>query len=150
MRDRNDPVGGPHVLLYDGECGFCHRVVRFVLARDRKGTFRFAALQSAVAARELTRFGGRPQDLTTFYVIEDYGTAGATVHGRARAVWVVADALGWPWRAASLLRVLPAAWTDAAYRLVARHRHGILGLAERCFVPPAEQRSRFLDAGDVP
>jgi predicted DCC family thiol-disulfide oxidoreductase YuxK len=150
MRDREGQAPGPHLLLYDGECGFCHRVVRFVLARDRRGIFRFAALQSAVAARELDRFGGRPADLTTFYVIEDYRSDRAVLRSRARAMWVVTSTLGWPWKAASLLRLLPDAWTDAAYGLVARHRRGILGPADRCFVPRPEQRGRFLDEVEAP
>jgi hypothetical protein len=33
------------VLLYDGVCGFCSRVVQFVLRVERRNTLRFAALQ---------------------------------------------------------------------------------------------------------
>ncbi|HZH02738.1 MAG TPA: DCC1-like thiol-disulfide oxidoreductase family protein [Myxococcaceae bacterium] len=32
------------ILFYDGGCGLCHRAVRFVLARDPAGRFRFAPL----------------------------------------------------------------------------------------------------------
>jgi predicted DCC family thiol-disulfide oxidoreductase YuxK len=28
---------GPHLLLYDGPCGFCNGIVRFVLDHDRRG-----------------------------------------------------------------------------------------------------------------
>lgn len=31
-------------IFYDGHCGLCHRLVRFVLAVDRAGAFRFAPL----------------------------------------------------------------------------------------------------------
>src|SRR2546423_12627317 len=34
------------VLLYDGVCGFCNKTVQMILERDRRGTMRFAALQS--------------------------------------------------------------------------------------------------------
>ena len=34
------------IIFYDGECGLCHRVVRFVLSEDRAHAFRFAPLQS--------------------------------------------------------------------------------------------------------
>src|SRR6185503_7836994 len=71
-----------HLLLYDGECGFCHGAVRFVLAHDRRAAFRFAALQSAVAAAQLARFGGVPTDLGTFYVIERYRSARPLLHSR--------------------------------------------------------------------
>ena len=135
-----------HLLLYDGECGFCHGAVRFVLARDRRGAFRFAALQSAAAAAELARFGGVPTDLGAFYVIERYRSSRPLLHSRAGAVQVVAATLGWPWRAINVLRVLPRRWLDAAYDLVARHRLRILGRAEACVVPSPGDRERFLDS----
>ena len=41
------------MLLYDGSCGFCAASVRFVLRHDRRGTLRFAALQSPFGRRAL-------------------------------------------------------------------------------------------------
>ena len=59
------------VLLYDGVCGLCNRLVRFVLKRDRRAHFRFASLQSNYAARILKSHGLDPQDLNTLYVVEE-------------------------------------------------------------------------------
>ena len=147
MNDDGRQEGRHHLLLYDGECGFCHGAVRFVLARDRRGLFRFAALQSAAAAAALAPFGGRPADLTSFYVIERYRGGTPALHCRAGAVWVVAQVLGWPWRLVTVLRLLPQPWLDAAYDMVARHRHRIVGTADACLVPGPGDRARFLDAG---
>ena len=143
---------GRHLLLYDGECGFCHAAVRFVLAHDRRGAFDFAALQGAAAAAVLAPFGGRPRDLTTFYLLEDYRGAAPRLSSRSDAALAVAGALGGPWRAAAILRLVPRVIRDRLYDLVARHRHRILGPADACFVPRPEQRARFLDAdeGAVP
>ena len=135
-----------HLMLYDGECGFCSGAVQFVLARDRRVTFHFAALQSAAAARELAPFGGRPADLTTFYVIEDYRGGRPAIHARAAAALLVARALGWPWSTATVLRALPIRWLDAAYDAVARHRHLLPGSAAACILPRPQDRGRFLDA----
>ena len=41
------------IILYDGVCGLCNRLNQFVLRRDREGMFRFASLQSPLAARIL-------------------------------------------------------------------------------------------------
>ena len=142
-----EPASRRHLLLYDGACGFCHAVVRFVLERDRRAVFEFAALQSEFAASALMRFGGRPTDLTTFYVIERHRTATPALRSRAAATLVVAGALGWPWRAARVLEILPRVWLDAVYDRVARHRHVLLGRADTCIVPKPEHRERFLDAG---
>jgi predicted DCC family thiol-disulfide oxidoreductase YuxK len=134
-------------MLYDGECGFCSTAVQFVLARDRRAVFRFAALQGQVAAEVLAPFGGRPADLTTFYVLEDYRGGEPVLHARASAALVTAAALGWPWSMAAVFRVFPRRWLDAAYNLVARHRHRILGPSDACLIPRPEDRGRFLDAG---
>ena len=57
------------IILYDGVCGLCNRLNQFVLRRDREGIFRFASLQSPLAARILARHGSNPQDLDTVYVV---------------------------------------------------------------------------------
>lgn len=136
-------------MLYDGECGFCSAAVQFVLAHDRQAVFHFAALQSQVAAEVLAPFGGRPAGLTTFYVLEDYRGARPSLHARATAALVTAQALGWPWSMAAVFRVLPRRWLDAAYDVVARHRHGIFGPADSCVLPRPEDRARFLDTRGV-
>jgi hypothetical protein len=60
----------PHpTLLYDGVCGLCNRFVQFILHRDRRATFRFASLQSDVAAKILSRHGLSPNNLDMLYVV---------------------------------------------------------------------------------
>ncbi|MBI3725962.1 DUF393 domain-containing protein, partial [bacterium] len=47
-------------IFFDGGCGLCHGFVRFVLAEDRAGAFRFAPLGSRAfeaAVREEERAG---------------------------------------------------------------------------------------------
>ena len=41
----NEMVPAPEMIFFDGECGLCHRAVRFILSHDRKRRFRFAPLQ---------------------------------------------------------------------------------------------------------
>lgn len=134
-----------HLVLYDGKCGLCDGLVRFLLERDRRARFAFAALQSAAARRRLLPFAVSPDQLDTFYVIADYETPQASVLDRSTAALMLCDALGWPYRALSALRYLPRRWRDAAYSLIARNRYRIFGKARQCVIPTAEQRSRFLD-----
>jgi predicted DCC family thiol-disulfide oxidoreductase YuxK len=133
-----------HLLLYDGECGLCDRVVQIVLARDHRDLFHFASLQSAAAAKQLTRFGGRPERLDTFVVIERYQGPQAKHLTRGRAALSVLKALGWP-RAAAVLGWLPGRLLDRLYDFVARHRYRLFGGGDVCFLPRPEDRRRFLD-----
>ena len=132
-------------MLYDGICGLCDRLLQFVLARDRRGVFRFASLQSPLGKEMVERFGGNSNELTSFYVVANYRSNGARMFGRSRAALFVAGALGWPWKAALSLRLLPAATLDRIYDLVARNRYRFFGRFEHCLIPPPEFRHRFID-----
>lgn len=132
-------------MLYDGECGLCHGFIRFLLPRDAGGLFHFASLQGAAAARYLAPFGGVPSPLTTVYVVPDYRDNARACWGRSRAALFILGRLGWPWRAARLVGVLPAAWLDLGYDWVARNRHRFWGRQAACLIPRPEYRARFLD-----
>jgi predicted DCC family thiol-disulfide oxidoreductase YuxK len=108
--------------------------------------FHFASLQSAAAKATLNRFGSNPDELTTFYVVTNYRGAEPSPLTKGRAALFVITALGWPWKAAGLLKVLPARVLDGVYDLIARHRYRIFGRYETCLVPRPEYRSRFIDS----
>jgi predicted DCC family thiol-disulfide oxidoreductase YuxK len=137
--------GGRHLLLYDGVCGLCDRLVQFVLARDPLGVFDFAPLQSDTGRAAVAREGGNPDALTSFYVVRDYRTAQARSLVKARAALFVARALGWPWAAAAAFGVLPTALLDFGYDVVARYRYRVFGRFDQCMLPRPEQRKRFVD-----
>jgi predicted DCC family thiol-disulfide oxidoreductase YuxK len=140
--------GGPrgeHLLLYDGVCGLCDRLVQFVLARDRRGVFDFAPLQSETGRAAVAREGGDPDALTSFYVVRDYRTDRARSFVKGRAALFVARTLGWPWSLAAMFGVLPTAVLDWGYDLVARYRYRVFGRFDQCLLPRPEQRARFID-----
>ena len=136
---------GPHLLLYDGVCGLCDGLVQVVLKGDRHRVFHFASLQSRAAKTTLAPFGANAADLTTMYVVLNYQSGSPQPLERGRAALFVMTALGWPWKTATVLRILPGSVLDRLYDLVARHRYRIFGRRDQCLLPPREYRSRFLD-----
>lgn len=136
---------GTHLVLYDGVCGLCNRLLQFLLRNDRRQVFNFASLQSAVGRSIVERSGGNPAELTSFYVVADYQTAPSRVFTRSEAALFVADALRWPWKAAQLIRFVPQAVRDRAYDVVARSRYRACGRHDRCLVPSPKSRGRFID-----
>jgi len=136
---------GAHLVLYDGVCGLCSRLVHFLLRHDGCSVFSFASLQSPVGHSLVERSGGDPAELTSFYVVADYETATARVFTRSDAVLFVASVLGWPWKAARVMRFVPRWIRDRVYDLVARYRYRVFGRYDRCLVPSPEFRRRFID-----
>lgn len=133
------------VILYDGTCGLCDRVVRAVLPRDAHDRFRYAALQGEYARRLLRAHGEDPDALDTFYVVVHPGTPSEALLDRGRAALAVLAGLGGIYALlAALLRLLPRPLLDAGYRVVARNRFRLFGRADACPLPRPEWRERFL------
>jgi predicted DCC family thiol-disulfide oxidoreductase YuxK len=128
------------VILYDGVCALCNGAVRWVLEQDRHGEFRFAALQSDYARRELGNRGIDPGALATMYLIAD-----GKVFARSQAGIEIGRRLGGKWRvAAVVVWLVPWFLRDWVYGWVARNRYRKFGKYEVCPVPAAEVRERFL------
>jgi predicted DCC family thiol-disulfide oxidoreductase YuxK len=148
MTDEGAPhAAGPgaHLVLYDGVCGLCSRVVQFLLEHDRRAVFSFATLQGPAGRSMVARWGGNPDALTSFFVCADYGTPEARVFTRSDAALFVARQLGWPWKGLAVGRVVPKSLRDAVYDLVARVRYRVFGRYDQCLVPRPEHRSRFVE-----
>ncbi len=140
------------ILLYDGVCGLCNRFVQFILRHDRAPIFRFASLQSPLAARILTRHNLSPNNLDTVYVVVNpdsgnvSGNSPEFLLARSDAALFVLKHLSSPWPAiAAVLQLIPEFLRDSAYNTIARHRYRIFGRYATCPLPTPQARSRFLD-----
>lgn len=138
-------IAGRHLILFDGVCGLCDRLVQFVLRHDRRGVFRFASLQSDVGREVVAQAGDDPTVLTTMYVVADFRSGDRRTLTKSQAALFIVDQLGWPWRLALAARVVPRPLLNRAYDLVARTRYRIFGRFEHCTVPTPEFRQRFLE-----
>jgi predicted DCC family thiol-disulfide oxidoreductase YuxK len=132
------------IVLYDGVCGLCNRVTQFILPRDRKNRFLFAALQSETGRAILQRHHRPVEVLDTFYVVLDHQGDHERLIARGRAALYIARALGFPWSWFSLARILPDAILDPLYDFVARRRYAWFGKLEACAIPKPEHKSRFI------
>lgn len=133
------------IVLYDGVCGLCNRLVQFLLKHDSHDRFRFASLQSEFAQRLMTRHGVDPHDLDTVYVVKDPDQPTESLLARSDAILYMLRELGGIWCLAGIGRVLPRALRDAVYKIVARNRYRVFGKHESCMLPEPKHRAKFLD-----
>jgi predicted DCC family thiol-disulfide oxidoreductase YuxK len=127
------------IVLFDGSCGFCDAMVRFVIHRDSRKRFRFAPLESQTG-KQLTAKHGIHPELTDSVVLVD----GDKAYTKSTAALLIAVELDTPWPLAGLLGHLPLHLRDAAYDWVARHRKQWFK-SDQCPIPTAEERERFVE-----
>jgi len=134
------------VVLYDGVCGFCNRVVRFLLTHDRQGLMWFAPLQGPLAAEVLARHGRTPTAADTMYLVKGLGLPQERLAWKTDAALFLFSTLGLPWRLLAVLRFLPRRLRDLGYDALARVRYRLFGKYDRCPLPRPEWRTRFLES----
>ena len=134
------------IVLYDGVCGLCNRLVQFLLKRDKTDQLRYAALQSDFAAKVLKRHGLNPNDLDTVHVILNYEEPNESVLARSNAILEVLTRLGGIWRIARIGKIVPRPIRDWIYKLVAENRYRMFGKFDTCMLPEPRHRAKFLDS----
>lgn len=133
------------IVLYDGVCGLCNGLTKFLLKHDANDRLRYAALQSHFSRELLTRHSANPDDLDTVYVVVGYGEAGERLLERSTAILYLAGQLGGIWKLGKLGMWVPRPLRDAAYKLVAKNRYRLFGKYDVCMMPDPKYRDKFLD-----
>ena len=139
MPDTDSVPEGP-LVLYDGECGFCNKSVRFIIRHDAKGRVAFAPLQSELGQSLMARHGFDADYRDSMLLLE----SGADVRlerggvAQRRGTWI---GLGGGLR---LGDGCPGPLRDCVYRLIARYRNALPGKGAACSIPTLEERARFV------
>ena len=127
------------MLVFDGDCAFCHRAVQFILAHEQRTDLLFVPRDSALGRSLRGQY--HLERVESLLWIED---------GRAftefDAVAHTAAYVGGPYaRLVSLARLLPRPLLAAGYRSVARLRKRLSGRPRNCLLLTAAQQQRFLE-----
>jgi predicted DCC family thiol-disulfide oxidoreductase YuxK len=130
---------GP-IIVFDAECILCSANAQFVLTRDRVGRFRLASMQGEAGSALFRRHGIDPADPDTLIVVD-----GDRVLRDSDAILSIYAGLGWPWRAASIFKLVPRFVRDRVYRFIARNRYRLFGRRNTCWLPAPEHRTRLLE-----
>ena len=128
-----------HILLFDGVCNLCNGVVKFIIKNDKKGKFKFAALQSDSARRLLNKFGIAANDIESFVYINEGHS-----YRRSTAVLHVLLEIGGVWKLFYVFIIIPGFIRDFFYSIIAKTRYRIFGKRATCMVPTNDIIERFL------
>lgn len=108
----------PYILLYDGDCGLCHRSVRFLYKRDTKHQFTFVPLHSELGKQLSSKRAIDTNKIDSIILIEQ----NVAYFIKSRAILKSLNALGGLWKLSYPLLLIPNCLGDFIYDLIAKYR----------------------------
>jgi len=128
-----------NIILFDGVCNFCDASVNFIIDRDKKNVFKFAALQSEKGQEILDYFKLPKDDFDSFVFIEN-----DKVFKKSSAALRIANKLGGLWKIFYPFIIIPKFIRDFFYNLIAKNRYKLFGKKDACRIPTPELKQKFL------
>ncbi len=127
------------IILFDGKCNLCNSSVNFIIDRDKKNVFKFAAMQSEAGQSLLKTFELSLNEFYSVILIDDdkYYTS-------STAVLRIAKELGLFWKILYVFIIVPAPVRNFFYNLIARNRYKLFGKKDSCRIPTPQLKEKFL------
>ncbi|MFQ5751651.1 MAG: thiol-disulfide oxidoreductase DCC family protein [bacterium] len=132
------------LVLFDGVCALCNRVVQFLVAIDRHQILNFAYLQGKTASSIMKRHPMIKHSPQSVIFVLNYGHVDETIFFRSEAIFNILNTVGGIWRVVAWLKFVPLMIRDPIYNWIAKKRYTWFGKDETCPLPKPEWRERFL------
>lgn len=128
------------IILFDGVCNLCDNVVRFIIKRDKKDSFRFVPLQSELGGAIVKHIGVDAAKMDSILLYEP----GHAYYYKAEAALQIAREIGGVYYLLSLLSFFPKSLSNSVYDYVARNRYKWYGKKAECMIPTPDMKAKFL------
>jgi predicted DCC family thiol-disulfide oxidoreductase YuxK len=128
-----------HIIFFDGICNLCNRSVIFIINRDKKNIFSFAALQWPISKEVL---GNKFPENSNFNSIIYYENG--EIHTLSTAVLRILKKLPFPYSILYYHIIIPKFIRDSIYKYISRKRYYFFGKMNRCMIPHKEILDKFL------
>ncbi|MFM9007468.1 MAG: thiol-disulfide oxidoreductase DCC family protein [Bacteroidota bacterium] len=126
------------IILFDGHCVLCSRSVDFLLRRDVRGRYRFAASQSASGVN-LLKASGLEQAGSVILIRQGF------FYSESCAAIRILSGLGGLWQLCHMLLFIPRPVRNMVYRMLAHNRYKWFGARANCRLPvSALEKERFI------
>lgn len=126
------------IWLFDSVCVLCNSAISTALRYERAPTIEFVSIHSSDGRAIAKQYNIDPDDPDTFLFLDNGrphvqsdGVIALSKHMRAPFSWICFGV------------ILPKAFRDALYDLVARNRYRLFGKLDTCRVPTDAERARF-------
>tara|TARA_B110000285_G_scaffold143921_1_gene160758 strand:- start:2 stop:394 length:393 start_codon:yes stop_codon:yes gene_type:complete len=127
-----------NIVLFDGVCNLCNRSVDFIIRNEKSDKLQFASLQSDVGKSIVNKSGlDEIPDSVMLFVDGELLV-------RSDAALAISTYLKRPYVYGIIFKYVPKILRDSVYNLIAKNRYRWFGKKEKCRVPSADERERFL------
>lgn len=127
-----------NIIVFDGVCNFCNRIVQIIIRHDPSAQIHFAAQQSEVGEKLLNQYSIQESTSSVVFITK------GVVYYQSDAVIEIAKLLkGWP----SIFKysiIVPRFLRNTIYKFIAANRYAIFGKQLQCMVPKEEDKKRFV------
>ena len=127
------------IIFFDGVCNLCNSSVQFVIARDNRNFFKFAALQSDFAEKKLAEFNVDLKKSNSVFLLED-----GKLYSKSSAALRITKHLSAAWPILYGFLAVPKFIRNGVYGFIAKNRYKWFGKQDSCWIPTPELKSRFL------
>ena len=135
----NKPGSEKDIVVFDGFCNFCSGSVLFIIRRDPGMHFRFVASQSPAGRHLVKKLGIGELASHSILLVSNH-----KIYHKSGAALRIARRLRGLWPIFYGCIVLPRAFRDFFYDVIARNRYRFYGMRDQCFIPDKSIRDRFL------
>jgi predicted DCC family thiol-disulfide oxidoreductase YuxK len=126
-----------NIIVFDGVCNFCNRVVQIIIRHDPSAQIHFTAQQTEAGEKLLHQYSIKESISSVVFI-----TKGA-VYYQSDAVIEIAKLLtGWP-TVFKYTIIVPRFFRNYIYQLIAANRYRLFGKQDQCMVPKEEDKKRF-------
>jgi predicted DCC family thiol-disulfide oxidoreductase YuxK len=127
-----------NIIVFDGVCNFCNRIVQIIIRHDHSAQIHFAAQQSEAGEKLLNQYSIQENTSSVVFITK------GMVYYQSDAVIEIAKLLkGWP----IIFKygiIVPRFLRNTIYKFIAANRYTIFGKQDQCIVPKEEDRGRFV------
>jgi len=126
------------LIVFDGYCILCSRLIKMIIRFDPKGLFHFIA-------GDQVDFGSLPdceklvRPIHSVVLVDGQGC-----YERSAAIIRIGKKLRYVAWAFYLAELIPEDWLNVLYDWIAKNRYRWFGRRDRCMIPAQKYRNRFL------
>ncbi|WP_289041787.1 DUF393 domain-containing protein [uncultured Zobellia sp.] len=128
------------IILFDGVCNLCNGAVQFIIKRDKKDVFRYAALQSDLGKQLMSERNIDASQIDSIILIDP----GVAFYIKSDAALEIGKQLSGYGVISSVLQWIPSSIRNIVYDIIARNRYKWYGKKEECMIPTPELKAKFL------